>query len=65
MVTFRIQEHTIRNTQVVEILDGERLLGTIYPQEWGIRLVSKYLDGSFDQISIAPGLPVTLEVRLP
>jgi hypothetical protein len=63
MITFRIQDHVIRNVQVVEILDGDRLLGTIYPQEWGIRLVSKYLSPC--RVTLEADIPPVLEVRLP
>jgi hypothetical protein len=65
MITFRIAKHSVRDAQVVEIFDGDRLMGVIYAQEWGIRLVSKYLKNSLDQIAIDPGEPVALEVRLP
>lgn len=66
MMQFRISQHDIRDTQVVEILDDTgSLMGVIYPQEWGIRLVSKFLTGHSGQITIDHAIPVALEVRLP
>jgi hypothetical protein len=63
MITFRIDRHATRDTEVVEILDGGRLLGTIYPQDWGIRIVSKYLDE--DHVTFDGLMPPVLEVKLP
>lgn len=64
MTQFRIKEHDIRNCQVVEILDEYgSLLGVLYPQEHGLRLVSKYLDPR--QVKFDPVVPMALEIVLP
>jgi hypothetical protein len=64
MITFKLGQHSIRDSQVVEILGaGGILLGTIYPEESGIRLVSKYLDD--DSVEMSTGFPPVLEVKLP
>lgn len=63
MITFKLKRHDLRAVEVVEILDGDHLLGVLYPQEWGVRLVSKYLDPA--SIGIDPTIPPALEVRLP
>jgi hypothetical protein len=64
MITFRLRAHTGRDVQVIEILDGDTLLGVIYPEAWGIRLVSKYFN-SDDQVSFDSSFPPVLGVRLP
>lgn len=65
MISFRLKDHGIRNSQMVEILDEDgKLLGAIYPQEWGIRVISKYLFGRNVQLD-STSFPVALEVRLP
>lgn len=63
MIRFEIKEHDIRDCQMVEIFDGDRLLGAIWAQDWGIRVVSKFLNRS--GVSIEPSFPPVLEIRLP
>lgn len=45
MITFKLKNHLIRpgRPQIIEIHDGDTFLGTIYAQEWGLRIISKYL----------------------
>jgi hypothetical protein len=64
MITFRIQPHAVLpGVEIVEIFDGDRLVGALYPHEWGIKLVSKYM--SKDQILFSPGMPPVLVIKLP
>ena len=64
MITFRLGGHAFRDTQTVEIVgpDGD-LLGVLYPQDWGVRVVSKYLRE--DSIKFDPVPPCALNVKLP
>lgn len=44
MVHFRLVDHSIKpGIKIVEIWNGDTLMGTIYPTERGIKLVSKYI----------------------
>lgn len=67
MMQLTLADHAILHCKVVEIRDeGGSLMGMIYPQQWGVRLVSKYLDGRRpEQVAIDPTIPPALEVRLP
>lgn len=64
MITFKLAPHDIRGVEVIEILGpGNILLGVLYPQDWGVRLVSKYLRE--ENIEVDPRLPPVLNVKLP
>lgn len=64
MITFRVDEYLIRGGgQVIEIRDGDRFMGAIYAQEWGIRIVSRYMEE--DRILFDGAIPPVLEVHLP
>lgn len=44
MFTFRMAEHSIkRGVEICEILQKDEVVGTIYPTEKGIKIVSRYL----------------------
>ena len=63
MVTFKLAQHSGRPTGIVEIWNNGLLLGVIYPQEWGIRVCSKFMEES--SISYNSAVPPVLEIRLP
>jgi hypothetical protein len=67
VITFRLARHSGRDVEVVEILDGNRLLGALYPQAHGVELISKYLkEGSVVFLKGPPGvLCGVLEIKLP
>jgi hypothetical protein len=53
-VTFKLAPHKFYSTvTVVEIWVGEKMVGTIYPDEPnGVRLMSKHLEGDEDNLHI-------------
>ena len=64
MIHFRVQEHTVLpGKQVVEIFDGDRFVGAIYPHAQGIHIVSKYMEE--DQIEFTGKAPRELLIKLP
>lgn len=63
MVQFKLAEHGGRPTGIVEIWNNGLLLGVIYPQEWGIRVVSKFL--SERSVDYDSRVPPVVEIRLP
>lgn len=64
MVTFKIVRHMVRHVEVVEIWHNGDLLGTLYPQEWGVRLVSKYLREESINVDLEPPV-AAINVKLP
>lgn len=64
MITFRIQDHAVLpDKQVVEVFDGERLVGVLYPHLQGVHFVSKYMTQA--RIEYTPGIPPQLLIKLP
>lgn len=62
---FRLARSTTRDSQVVEVWDGEpgtgaRFLASIYPTATGLRIVSKYLG----EVSEDESFPPAAEIRL-
>ncbi len=44
MFDFRLVDHRFKQGEkIIEIWDGENLMGTIYPMENGIKIVSKFI----------------------
>ncbi len=44
MFTLKMETHEYRQgTQMVEIWDGDTLMGAIYPTERGVKVVSKFI----------------------
>ena len=65
MIHFHLKPHDLRrNTDVIEILDEQnQLLGCIYAQQWGIRLLSKHLDPT--KVHLDLERPLAVEIQLP
>jgi len=65
LITFRVKPHDIRRgVEVCEIYASDgRLLGVIYPQDWGVRLVSKYLER--DSVEYDGRVSKAVNVKLP
>jgi hypothetical protein len=64
---FRLAPHSDplgdrRGVEVVEIWSNGAKVGTLYPMEGGVKLVSKYL--SADRIAVEPQQPAALKVWL-
>jgi len=64
LITFRVKPHDIRRgVEVCEIYsDHGLLLGVLYPMDWGVRLVSKYLEE--DRVQFDRRSPKALNVKL-
>jgi hypothetical protein len=42
MTTLKLGEHKYRDAAIIEIWDGDEFLGSVYPEDRGVRVVSKY-----------------------
>ena len=63
MIIFKLAHHHIRNVEIVEIHLNGILVGVLYPEKWGVRLVSKFLEES--SISVDLDQPRAINVKLP
>jgi hypothetical protein len=64
VITFRIQPHTVRpDVEIVEVFDGDRLVGVLYPHPQGVKFTSKYM--TKDRLEYSPGIPAVLLIKLP
>jgi len=42
MTTLKLGEHKYRDAAIIEIWDGDEFLGSVYPEDRGVRVVSKH-----------------------
>jgi hypothetical protein len=42
MAILKLTEHKYRDTAIIEIWDGDEFLGSVYPEDHGVRVVSKH-----------------------
>ena len=64
MISFRLSRDPVnRNQEIVEILDGEKIVGVLYPQPAGVRLVSRFLQA--ESVRIDERFPTAVEILLP
>ena len=61
--TLELATHSMRNVPtIIEIWQGTRFMGSIYPAEDGIRVISKHLD--FASVTFEQPSPPTLNIPL-
>ena len=63
-VTLRTAPHTRTEDTVVEIWDGNRMIGVIYPAPRGIKVISKYIENRPDLLLVEPDEPPAILVNL-
>jgi hypothetical protein len=64
MIHFRIAPHAFRTgIEIVEIFEGDQLVGALYPHPRGVQLISKYLKE--EGVTFIASIPSVLEIRLP
>jgi hypothetical protein len=54
MTEFRLKKR-VGARAAVEIWEGERLIGAIYPADGAVRIASKYLDSGLHAVTWDPG----------
>lgn len=61
----RIAPHTQTSDTVVEIWDDKLgMIGVVYPQPRGVRIISKYIENTADLVCIEVQEPAALVVNL-
>lgn len=64
MISFRLSRDPVNHSQeIVELLDGEKIVGVLYAKPAGVRLVSRFLQP--ENIKIDETFPTAVEIVLP
>jgi hypothetical protein len=63
MINFRLAQNEAHAVVIVEIFNDEKLVGVLYPQANGVRLVSRFLQE--DSIKLDTTFPTAVEIMLP
>lgn len=59
---FRISEHSLKDTSMIEVWHKGEFIAAIYSHEDGVKIVSKYLDGVTHESGTPPSTIVNFSL---
>jgi hypothetical protein len=65
MMRLQLVKHTNKpGVALVEIWDGDAMVGAIYPTERGVKIVSKHFDPAKELVVVDSTQPIAIEIRI-